>query len=148
MHKPRKRVKPDERQRVFQLLKARTPVGEVSAATGVSRSEVYKLRGEYESSLPDVPREAVIQALRAYTEWALKRATEEELTPVRHKEPFGDFSYQGKIVEAFLKTNKRLGSLNEDFVRTLAGIDRSQACDTAHKLAGALRDKCNCLEVA
>jgi len=148
MHKPRKRVRPDDRQRVFQLLKARTPVGEVSAETGVSQSQVYKLKGEYESSLPDVPREAVIQALKAYAEWALKRATEEELAPLRYKEPFGDFSYQGKIVEAFLKTNKRLASLNEAFVRTLDGIDRSTACDTAHKLAGALLDKHDCLEVA
>ena len=68
MHKPRKRVRPDDRQRVFQLLKARTPVGEVSVETGVSQSQVYKLKGEYESSLPDVPREAVIQALKAYAE--------------------------------------------------------------------------------
>ena len=148
MHKPRKRVMPDERQRVFQLLKAKTPVGEVCAATGVSRSEVYKLKGEYESDLPEVPREAVIQALRAYAKWALKRATEEELTSLRHKEPFGDFSYNGRIVEALLKTNKSLGPLNDAFVRSFAGIDRSQACDTGHKLAGARLDKCNRLEVA
>ena len=82
----------------------------------------------------------VITTARHYVEWALKRATDEDLTPRKYREPFGDLSPEGLTFNKLLKRMPHLAPLDRNLTHALANRNRGEISDAAHKLAVILND--------